>query len=62
MNKNLPTVIAAVVLVAVLVIYMVTYQVSFTERVVVTTFGKPLERPELVIENVGPDSAGVPRR
>ena len=61
MSKNLPTVIAAVVLVAVLVIYMVTYQVSYTERVVVTTFGKPLERPELVIENVGPDSAGVER-
>ncbi len=61
MNKNLPTVIAAIVLVAVLVIYMVTYQVSFTERVVVTTFGKPLEQPELVIEDVAPDAAAVAR-
>ena len=61
MSKNLPTVIAAVVLVAVLVIYMVTYQISFTERVVVTTFGKPLEQPELVVDEVGPDAAALAR-
>ena len=40
-KRSLPTVVAAVVLVAILVTYMITYQVSFTERLVVTTFGKP---------------------
>jgi membrane protease subunit HflC len=40
---------------------MVTYQVSFTERVVVTTFGKPLEQPELVVDEVGPDAAALAR-
>ena len=40
-KKNVPTLIAAGVLVLILLLYMVIYQVRFTETVVVTTFGKP---------------------
>ena len=43
MKKNIPTVIAAGVLVLILGLYMVTYQVRYTEVAVVTTFGKPSE-------------------
>ena len=41
MNKNIPTVVAAGVLVIILVFYMMTFQVRFTETAVVTTFGAP---------------------
>ena len=61
MSKNLPTVITAAILLAILVIYMITYQVGFTDRVVVTTFGKPYERSDVVIEQVGADRAGAQR-
>ncbi len=58
-KRSLPTVVAAVVLVAILVTYMITYQVSFTERVGVTTFGKPHERYDAVVEQIGSDPAAV---
>ncbi len=41
MKKNIPTVVAAGVLVLILVFYMMTFQVRFTETAVVTTFGAP---------------------
>ena len=59
MSKNLPTIITAFVLLVVLVVYMVTYQVGFTDRVVVTTFGKPLERSDVVVEHAGMDRAAA---
>ena len=41
MKKNIPTVVAAGVLMLILVFYMMTFQVRFTETAVVTTFGAP---------------------
>ena len=52
----------AVILLAILVVYMITYQVGFTDRVVVTTFGKPYERSDVVVESAGDDRAGVDLR
>ncbi len=40
-KRNIPSILAAGVLVAILIAYMVTFQVRYTETVVVTTFGSP---------------------
>ena len=44
MRKQLPQIVAAIVLVGVLLLYMVTYQVRTTEVAILKTFGRADER------------------
>lgn len=43
MRRNIPSMVAGVVLVILMLIYAITYQVRFTELAIKTTFGKPAD-------------------
>ncbi len=43
MRRNIPSVVAGLVLVLILLIYSITYQVRFTEIAIKTTFGRPTD-------------------
>jgi modulator of FtsH protease HflC len=46
MRRNIPSMVAGIILVLLLLVYAVTYQVRFTELAIKTTFGKPADPNE----------------
>jgi membrane protease subunit HflC len=57
--KNLPSIIAAIVLAAVLVLYMCSYQVRSTEVAIIKTFGEASQEPIRVREDDDSFFAGL---